>query len=302
MLDSERHGAKIELSLVIPSIRPMDEVARTLGSLAEHGWGKDPVVEIVLFRNGASAEISCDSLVRDLRVSSSEARLPIDESMCAAILRTDGEWVWAIGDDDEVSVMPEQLLAHLHKCPPSCAFVFLVDQDGEGLSLHTGETLQTLFAHFWKRLPFGRIIYRRSVLNEKAFSIYAGTSHAYSGVIWTTLSEANDLIVATLPMDFLKTRDVPKTYSHSVPEVLFSEIPMWFSLLPLDLHEISKSTLNSYLRRMVLRHPVLFLRGARRLTVAHQGAQSPLWFRIISHTIHAVTRPLSSRSVPPTEI
>lgn len=275
----------------------MSEVSKTLGSLIEQGWSESPETEIVLFRNGTSDEVSRDPLIRNLRVSSSEVRLPIDESMCAAIMQTSGEWVWAIGDDDEVSVTPEQLRAQLQKCPASCAFVFLVDQEGKGLTLHDGETIQTTFARFWKQLPFGRVIYRRSVLDEGAFEIYTGTSHAYSGVIWTALSAVNDRNIATLPMDYMKTRDVPKTYSESVPEVLFSEIPMWFSRLPKDLREMSQPILDTYLRRTVIRHPILFLRGARRVTVAYQGAHVPRWFRLLARTMHVLTRPFSSPSL-----
>lgn len=301
MQDAECYGSKIELSIVVPSVRPLGEVSKTLGSLVEHGWSESPETEIVLFRNGAGGEVSYDPLIQNLRVSSSDVRLPIDESMCAAIMEARSEWVWAIGDDDEVAVAPELLVQELAKCPSSCGFIFLVDRDGYGLSIHDGVTLEETFSQFWNRLPFGRVIYRRSLLSRDSFDIYAGTSHAYGGVIWSTLAAQSNLVVGTLPMKYLKTREVSKTYANYVGEVLFSEIPTWFGRLPEDINVVSESTLNLYLRRTVLRHPLLFFHGARRVTVAHQGPHVPLWFRFLARATHVTARLFSSRSVLTTE-
>lgn len=288
--------SEIRLSIAVPSVRPVSEVQRTLESLVRHGWADNPEVEIVLFLNGTADRPVLDTLNENLTVLSTVHRMPIDESMCTAIMSTRGEWVWALGDDDEVSVTPEQLLAELQKCPPSCLFVFLVDRGNQAALVRSEETLQTTFAMFWRQLPFGRIIYRRTALDETSFEVYTGTNHAYSGVIWTTLAARNGWSIATMPSSFLRTRKVSKTYSNSRPQVLFSEGPMWFSRLPQDLGDNLKSTLNVYLLRNVLRHPVLLVRSAHHVTAAPRGWHFPLWYRIVVRAIQAVERHVPSRS------
>jgi glycosyltransferase involved in cell wall biosynthesis len=205
----------------------------------------------------------------------------IDENMRCAMLMGNGIYLFPLGDDDYLpSESLTSIIDELSHDPD------MLSLGGQNISasytpLPTLQYSKDIFGqHFsdprialskLKVQPFGSFVIKREVIADDMFSRYAGTCHAYLGVVWEGLANkfikngAVSINCSIEPLVYLNS-GIEKTWKSSMFEVFFVKVPQYLSLLPDVLQAESKFILDAWLRCYVNIIQFIDLRRSNHLT------------------------------------
>jgi len=170
----------------------------------------------------------------------------IDNNMFLSMQTAEGEFVYPLGDDDflpegalaaivgELASQPDLLvlsakLGDANLIPKS-------DLLPQTLKGSTCDDPLTAFRALWDKMPFGSFVMRREYVNSEKFGKYAGTCHAYTGVVWEKLSDkvasGKRVSIHCMQSSTVILRGGEKSWKDYKARIYLLDIPAWLSLLP----------------------------------------------------------------------
>lgn len=246
-------------------------------------------VELVLSDN-ASTDATAGFLEslrgnRGVTIVQQVTNVGLDLNMRAVVEAASGEWAWLVGDDD--CAMPNGVETVLRELGPEVG-VLVVDgwhTDGQlrklwrhlppGLRSQRFHSPERAFEALWDRMPFGAFVVRRSLLAPENWQPYMGTSHAYSGAVWSGIAKPqHGFEVGTLGAPVVLLRGGKKSWAGASADILLRQIPEWFGLLPPAYDAARSVALREHLERQTSWLSLLRLRGTGQLAGARLGALS----------------------------
>ncbi len=279
----------IFLSICIPTYNRVDYLEELLASLTRQC--DIPGVEICISDNASSDGTerfmrgvlkSGNSTVRYIRQS---VNIGLDNNMLAVVSMAQGRYIYPLGDDD---MLPpgavDIILAELER-----SFDLLILN-----AIHTDAVLKPLRRHLpdelagrsvfqadeafsllWDKMPFGSFIAARSLFEISESNRYAGTSHAYTGVVWDALarkhSNGSGCIVRCMDEHTVLLRGAEKTWRHDAAAIMLKQIPLWFEVVGYNkvYMDISRSVLKKYLDGQTSLVSLAYLRANGQLSLTN---------------------------------
>ena len=160
-----------------------------------------------------------------------ETNLGPDRNMLNILDFVGTKYVLMLGDDDYV--LPnfcELLKPYLER---DFSFMVLARQEDylkEKTQIFSDR--DQAFSFLWEKMPYGTVIMRTGVIQKDDVAKYIGTSHAYSAICWEMLSKENTTCLYLSETLSVYLGVVEKTWNSSAMDILYYQIPLWFSLLP----------------------------------------------------------------------
>lgn len=185
---------------------------------------------ISLFCNGWAPSESAAAFLtaNDIAYILSASRVPIDDSHRSAIEMSDTEYVYLLGDDDDLDV---QMLGYVFRAIENDidVLVFQVAKTTGYMEFHT---FSDAFAHIHDRCTLGRVLSKRNLYPRS--TLLRGTSHWYTSFFLGLMClEAPKVALVEAPDlgPLLAPQRHRKTYLSKVFRLYFVEIPLWYDRL-----------------------------------------------------------------------
>ena len=172
--------------------------------------------------------------------------VPIDDNMFLSMQAAEGEFVYPLGDDD---FLPEGALASIVSELASQPDLLMLsarfadaklnprrDLLPEALKGSACDDPRAAFSALWDKMPFGSFVMRREFVNPRDFDKYAGTCHAYTGVVWEKLGEkvagGKQVSIRCMESPTVILRGGEKSWKDYKARIYLLDIPAWLNLLP----------------------------------------------------------------------
>lgn len=172
--------------------------------------------------------------------------VPIDDNMFLSMQSAEGEFVYPLGDDD---FLPEGALAAIVSELASQPDLLILSARFGDAKLNPRRDLlpetpkgsvcddpRAAFPALWDKMPFGSFVMRREFVNPDDFDKYAGTCHAYSGIVWEKLSEkvagGKKVLIRCMESPTVILRGGEKSWKDYKARIYLLDIPVWLNLLP----------------------------------------------------------------------
>lgn len=159
----------------------------------------------------------------------------IDRNMIYVINMASSQFIWPLGDDDQLIPSNFNDILNLLQSAPDLLILNGIDKEGETLEkeFHAKiyDNSMNAFKDLWNKMPFGSFLFDKKLLNQSYINKYLDTSHAYTGFIWESLNDLRSpkIICGKSPSVYFK--DVVKTWKNDSFKIIYYEIPMWLDLL-----------------------------------------------------------------------
>jgi glycosyltransferase involved in cell wall biosynthesis len=274
----------VRLSIVIPTYNRSRLLQRLLESVAPAAarCGVELWVVDNCSADGTAALLaSLASRFPGLRSQVNAETVSIDENMRRAMLLATGDYVFPLGDDDDLppGALPE-ILAELESSPDLLSLgVQTVNaefeptagpREGQALLGRTFDDPRQALLHL-RVPPFGSFVVKREIIAAETFARYAGTCHAYLGMVWEGLARKFAVQGSVLvscsrgPLVHLNI-GVEKAWNSSIFKVYFRDVPHYLGLLPVSLRPAAAEVRESWMRNYVDVIQFIDWRRQRKLT------------------------------------
>jgi hypothetical protein len=171
--------------------------------------------------------------------------------MIDVILMAKGKYILPLGDDN--ILLHEHwsyLTKELNKNPD-----LLILNGYHGAKSHLPKKLSGInlnnpseaFEKLWNRLEFGSFIIKKDALLCKAYEQYMGTSHAYSGWVWESLSakykKNGFVLITTTETPLILFKKERKTWHDDMFKIFFNDLPSWLQIISKNYPVVSEKGL-----------------------------------------------------------
>jgi glycosyltransferase involved in cell wall biosynthesis len=180
-----------------------------------------------------------------LRFINQNENISLDRNMGAALAMGNGEYLYPLGDDDVIprdslnliikNIKKEDDILIQNGCMTDASLTPISSQLPRNIQGREFSTPGEAFDMLWDKMPFGSFIAKRDCFDMSIFSKYIGTYHAYTGVVWHTLSMKFNLTgicrVRCMSDQAVLIRGGVKSWRADSAEIFLYSVPKWFSLL-----------------------------------------------------------------------